>query len=222
MKFLRLAGVLLILVFCQPVFAQMKESIDVRISTDQKIDIENEQYIASACAEAELLLFQGCFGEAANAFSGQILRFSAEKNQAGLDRACKGLFRAQFLSKQIGLHDEALSLCRPDIVDPLLSKAELEPMFVTKPVFKPSESWLNTATPGNAYKVFVEFDIDEFGKADNFVFDGNIGYYLKFPVLDALKKANYLPAMQDGKPVKRSKNVVEVTFCLDRQTSCGD
>ena len=81
---------------------------------------------------------------------------------------------------------------------------------------------MNSAVPGNVYKVFVEFDIDEFGKADNFVFESNVGYFLKFPVLDALKKANYLPAMQDGKPVKRSKNVVEVTFCLDRQTSCGN
>lgn len=222
MKFLRLAGVLLILAVCQPAFAQMKESIEVRISTDQKINNDNEQYIANACAEAELLLLQGCFGEAAAAFSDQVLRFSAEKNQAGLDRACTGLFRAQFLSKQAGLHDEALSLCRPEIVDPLLSKAELEPMFVTKPVFKPSENWMNSAVPGNVYKVFVEFDIDEFGKADNFVFESNVGYFLKFPVLDALKKANYLPAMQDGKPVKRSKNVVEVTFCLDRQTSCGN
>lgn len=222
MNFLRLAGVALILAACQPVFAQMKESIDVRISTDQKINNENEQYIASACAEAELLMWQGCFGEAAAAFSDQVLRFSAEENQAGLDRACAGLFRAQFLSKQAGLHDETLSLCRSEIVDPLLSKAELEPMFVTKPVFKPSENWLYSAVPGNPYKVSVEFDIDEFGKADNFVFDANIGYFLKFPVLDALKKANYLPAMQDGKPVKRSKNVVEVTFCLDRQTSCGN
>ena len=62
MKFLRLAGVLLILAVCQPAFAQMKESIEVRISTDQKINNDNEQYIANACAEAELLLLQGCFG----------------------------------------------------------------------------------------------------------------------------------------------------------------
>jgi hypothetical protein len=222
MKILQRTVVVFSLAACQPVLAQMKESIDVRIPSAQKSDSDNARYIASACAEAELLLMQGCFGEAAAAFSSQIRRFSAEQNPAGLDRACAGLFRAQFLARQTGLHDEALSLCRPEIVDPLLSKAELEPMFVSKPVFTPPEGWMDTAIPGNAYTIAVEFDIDEFGKADNFVFDAKQSYYLKFPVLDALKNARYLPAMQDGKPVKRSKNVVEVTFCLERGGDCGD
>lgn len=222
MNFLRTAGAVLSFAVCQPVVAQMKESIDVRVSSNQIINDESEQHIADACAEAELLMWQGCFGEAAAAFSDQILRFSAEKNQAGLDRACAGLFRAQYLSKQAGLHDQSLSLCRPEIVDPLLSKAELEPMFVTKPVFKPSEIWLDSAVPGKPYRVFIEFDIDEFGRADNFVFDAKDSYYLKFPIIDALKNLRYLPAMQDGKPVKRSKNVVEVIFCLERGADCGD
>ena len=37
---------------------------------------------------------------------------------------------------------------------------------------------------------------------------------------NAEQKARYLPGIQDGKPVKKSKNVVEVTFCLDRGTTC--
>lgn len=222
MKFLHLLGVVSALAVYQPVFGQMKESIDIRISTDQKAEIDNDQHIANACAEAELLLMQGCFSEAASAFSTQIRRFSSEDNQAGLDRACSGLFRAQMLAGQMALHADALSLCRPDVVDPLLRKADMQPMFITYPAIDPPADWLNSAEPGFPYRVSVEFDIDEYGRADNFAFDAKQSYYLRFPVLDALKKTRYLPAMQDGKPVKRSKNVVEVTFCLQRETDCGD
>lgn len=222
MKFLRLLGMLSTLAVYTPVFGQMKESIDIRISTVQKAEIDNDQLIANACAEAELLLMQGCFAEAANAFGTQIRRFSAEQNQAGLDRACAGLFRAQMLAGQTEIHDDALSLCRPEVVDPLLRKADMQPMFITYPAIDPPADWLNSAEPGFPYRVSVEFDIDEYGRAENFTFDAKQSYYLKFPVLDALKKTRYLPAMQDGKPVKRSKNVVEVTFCLQREADCGD
>ena len=67
MKFLRLLGMLSTLAVYTPVFGQMKESIDVRIPADRKAGIADEQYIAYACAEAALLLMQGCFTEAANA-----------------------------------------------------------------------------------------------------------------------------------------------------------
>ena len=222
MKRLRPAAAVFILAVCPPVPAQMKESIDIRISTVQKAEIDNDQLIANACAEAELLLMQGCFAEAANAFGTQIRRFSAEQNQAGLDRACAGLFRAQMLAGQTEIHDDALSLCRPEVVDPLLRKADMQPMFITYPAIDPPADWLNSAEPGFPYRVSVEFDIDEYGRAENFTFDAKQSYYLKFPVLDALKKTRYLPAMQDGKPVKRSKNVVEVTFCLQREADCVD
>ena len=219
---LRLIAALLLLSAWQPACAQLNESIQIRIPAEPGIAPGNDDSIAAACAEAELLLMQGCYGEAAAAFSTQIRRFSIENNQAGLDRACAGLFRARLLSGQTSLYNEALSLCRPEIVDPLLQQPYLEPMFITHPAIAPPADWLKNAKPGFPYTVSVEFDIDEFGKADNFVFDAKQSYYLRFPVLDALKNTRYLPAMQDGKPVKRSKNVVEVTFCLQREADCGD
>ena len=222
MKRLRPAAAIFILAVCLPVRAQMKESIEIRIPIDRKTGIAGEQYIADACAEADLLLLQGCYAEAADAFVTQIGRFSSEGNQAGLDRACSGLFRAQMLAGQTALHADALSMCRPEIVDPLLQKSDMQPMFITHPAIEPPADWLKSAQPGFPYKVSVMFDIDEFGKADNFTFDAKQSYYLRFPVLDALRKTRYLPAMQDGKPVKRSKNVVEVTFCLQREADCGD
>ena len=53
MKRLRPAAAVFILAVCPPVPAQMKESIDIRISTDQKAEIDNDQLIANACAAPE-------------------------------------------------------------------------------------------------------------------------------------------------------------------------
>ncbi len=216
--------IVLLLMFCCPVMAQLHDRFEVVSSRnigkptrltpaiDRKDQIENP----------ELLLSLGKYHEAADAYGNQIDRFHAESNQQGLDMACSGLIRALYLSHAIDSDPNRIALCRNEITDPLLSKADREPMFITYPAFDPPVGWLKTAEPGFPYKVSVEFDIDASGKAQNFVFDANESYYLKFPVIDALKKSRYLPAMQDGKPVKRSKNVVEVTFCLDRGVNCDD
>jgi hypothetical protein len=216
--------IVLSLIFCFPVMAQLNDRFEV-VSTrnigkptrltpaiDRKDQNENP----------ELLLSLGKYHEAADAYGNQIDRFHAESNQQGLDMACSGLIRALYLSHAIDSDPNRVALCRNEITDPLLSRADREPMFITYPAFDPPVGWLKTAEPGFPYKVSVEFDIDESGKAHNFVFDAKESYYLKFPVIDALKNSRYLPAMQDGKPVKRSKNVVEVTFCLDRGVNCGD
>ncbi len=220
-----LAFYTVLLLMCTfPVLAQLRDSFEVVSSrsigkptrltpaVDRKDQIENP----------ELLLSLGKYHEAADAYGNQIDQYHAESNQKGLDMACSGLIRALYLSHAIDSNSNRFALCRKEITDPLLSRADREPMFITYPAFNPPVGWLKTAEPGFPYKVSVEFEIDEFGKAHNFVFDANESYYLKFPVIDALKNSRYLPAMQDGKPIKRSKNVVEVTFCLDRDVNCGD
>jgi hypothetical protein len=166
------------------------------------------------------LLLQGCFAEAAAAYNVQLEKFIQEGNQAGIDRACSGLYRAQLLAKSTGLYADSLAGCRPEIIDPLLGKADGEPMFITHPVFEPAPQWLDSAVPGVNYKVTAQFDIDEFGRADNFNFNADDKSLLRYPVFQALKNARYLPGVQEGKPVKKSKNVVEVIFCLDRGTTC--
>jgi len=48
------------------------------------------------------------------------------------------------------------------------------------------------------------------------------GYYLSYPVLSALKQSKYLPAVKYGKPVRRSNNFIQVTFCLERGVRCEE
>ena len=97
-----------------------------------------------------------------------------------------------------------------------------EPMFLTNPIFQTPISWVNTADPGKVYTVQVRFDIDESGRAENFDFVQREGYYLSYPVLSALKQSKYLPAVKDGKPVRSSGNLIEVTFCLERGKRCEE
>ncbi len=214
-----------ILILLLPAFsgasqAQLAESFTVISCRARPRHTDNEAYLSEQCAPADLLMFQGCFGEAAAAYNVQLEKFIKEGNQAGIDRACTGLYRAQLLSKTTGLYADSLAKCRPEIIDPLLGKADGEPMFITHPVFEPDPQWLDSAIPGVNYKVTVQFDIDEFGRADNFDFNADDKALLRYPVFQSLKNARYLPGVQEGKPVKKSKNVVEVIFCLDRGTSC--
>ena len=214
-----------ILILLLPAFsgvaqAQLAESFKVVSVPGQESHSDNEAYLSEQCAPADLLMFQGCFGEAAAAFNVQLEKFIKEGNQAGIDRACTGLYRAQLLSKTTGLYADSLAKCRPEIIDPLLGKADSEPMFISHPVFEPDPQWLDSAIPGVNYKVTVQFDIDEFGRADNFDFNADDKNLLRYPVFQSLKNARYLPGVEGGKPVKKSKNVVEVIFCLDRGTTC--
>ena len=212
--------ILLLPAFSGVAQAQLAESFTVVSVPGQAAHSDNEAYLSEQCAPADLLMFQGCFGEAAAAFNVQLEKFIKEGNQAGIDRACTGLYRAQLLSKTTGLYADSLAKCRPEIIDPLLGKADSEPMFITHPVFEPDPQWLDSAIPGVNYKVTVQFDIDEFGRADNFDFDADDKNLLRYPVFQSLKNARYLPGVADGKPVKKSKNVVEVIFCLDRGSTC--
>ena len=216
----RCSLIVLLPAFSGALQAQLAERFTVISSPGQAPVTENEAYLSEQCAPADLLLFQGCFGEAAAAYNVQLEKFIKEGNQAGIDRACTGLFRAQQLSKTTGLYADSLAKCRPEIIDPLLGKADGEPMFITHPAFEPDPQWLDSATPGVNYKVTVLFDIDEFGRADNFDFNADDKTLLRYPVFQSLKNARYLPGVQEGKPVKKSKNVVEVIFCLDRGTTC--
>ncbi|MBP6533941.1 MAG: hypothetical protein KA218_02675 [Arenimonas sp.] len=200
--------------------AQLAESFTIISAPGQAAAAGIEAYLGEQCAAADLLLLQGCFGEAAAAYNVQLEKFIQEGNQAGIDRACSGLYRAQLLAKSTGLYADSLARCRPEIIDPLLGKADGEPMFITHPVFEPNPQWLDSAVPGVNYKVTAQFDIDEFGRADNFNFNADDKNLLRYPVFQALKNARYLPGVQEGKPVKKSKNVVEVIFCLDRGTTC--
>jgi hypothetical protein len=220
MKLWRCSLILLPLAFSGALQAQLAERFTVISSPGRTPATENEAYLSEQCAPADLLMFQGCFGEAAAAYNAQLEKFIKEGNQAGIDRTCTGLYRAQQLSKTTGLYADSLAKCRPEIIDPLLGKADGEPMFITHPVFEPDPQWLGSATPGVNYKVTVLFDIDEFGRADNFDFNADDKALLRYPVFQSLKNARFLPGVQEGKPVKKSKNVVEVIFCLDRGTTC--
>jgi len=212
--------ILLLPAFSGAAQAQLAESFKVVSVPGQATHSDNEAYLSEQCAPADLLMFQGCFGEAAAAYNVQLEKFIKEGNQAGIDRACTGLYRAQLLSKTTGLYADSLAKCRPETIDPLLGKADSEPMFITHPVFEPDPQWLDSAIPGVDYKVTVQFDIDEFGRADNFDFDADDKSMLRYPVFQSLKNARYLPGVREGKPVKKSKNVVEVIFCLDRGSTC--
>lgn len=173
-----------------------------------------------SCQAAEQLAAQGCGLEAAIMFSELIVQANFLQDTTNLDRACAGLYRTQFLAKVDKQYIEKLQLCRPAFLATLNTGHELEPMFITPPTFLPSQQWLQNATPGTIYKVSVLFDIDEFGNSSNFDFDADDKFLLRYPIIDRLKEARYLPAVKNGKAVKKSKNLVEVVFCLDIGKTC--
>lgn len=207
--------------FCNPLFAQLSENFVV-ISPATKPAATNDNSNQSiSCNAADLLMAMGCYREAADMYSRLIEQFELQHDTANLDRACTGLYRAQLLLNSTSKYVVQLAKCRPELIDPFIGKTEWEPMFVTRPIFEPDLTWLNAASPGEFYKVTVQFDIDEYGNADNFDFDADDKMYLRYPVIDGLKKSHFLPAIKDGKAVKKSKNIVEVVFCLDRGSSCA-
>jgi hypothetical protein len=203
--------------------AQLKDSFEVisaRISIPSPI--ENGTVSAEKEANPEYLVSDRRFGEAAAVYRAQIRRYHDDNDLKRLDGACQGLFRTLTLSRSLDANPDAFELCRSEELDMLFARADRDPMFLSYPVFDPPSSWVNTADQGKVYTVQVHFDISETGRAENFNFVQREGYYLSYPVLSALKKSKYLPAVKDGKPVRRSKNFIQVTFCLDRGKRCEE
>lgn len=212
----------LLIGFCMPLKAQLSESFRVNSTSSKPANIEANSDQALSCNAADLLMALGCYREAADMYNSLIDQFKLQHDTVNLDRACTGLYRAQLLSNSAAKYTDSLAKCRPEIIDPLIGKVDWEPMFITAPVFEPDVNWLNSATPGALYKVTVQFDIDEYGNPDNFNFNADDKMYLKYPVIENLKKARYLPAVKNGKAIKKPKNIVEVIFCLDRGSSCAN
>lgn len=200
--------------------AQLVNSFNVISDGKSQSAMSSDTNQVISCEAAELLVVQGCSLEAAIMYSELITQYHFLNDSANLDRACAGLFRTQYLTTIDSQYTDTLKLCHPEIIASLSNKSDWDPMFVTKPNFTPSEQWLNNATPGIAYKVSVQFDIDEWGKPNNFNFNADDKYLLRYPVIESLKKAYYLPATKDGQAIKKSKNIVEVVFCLDRGSTC--
>ena len=199
--------------------AQLNERFEVTTSPSA-FEMQNKTHQPISCEAAEKLVLDGCSLEAAIIFSDLIVHYHFLKDTSNLDKACEGLYRTQLLTHVDSKYSSKLSLCRPEIIASLSEKGDWEPMFVTRPIFESNDQWLSSATPGVAYKVTVQFDIDEWGKPYNFDFNADDKFLLRYPIIERLKNIRYLPAFQNGEAVKRSKNYIEVVYCLDRGTSC--
>jgi Gram-negative bacterial TonB protein C-terminal len=203
--------------------AQLKDRFEVvSARTSLPSPIENGTASAEKRVNPELLIAERRYREATAVYTSQIQRAHDLNDMKQLNQACMGLFRTLSLSKSMDSSPDAFALCRSEELDALFARADRNPMFLTYPVFAPSPSWINTADPGRVYTVKVRFDIDESGRAKNFDFLQHEGYYLSYPVLSALKQTKYLPAVKDGKPVRSSDNLIQVTFCLERGKRCED
>jgi|GWRWMinimDraft_5_1066013.scaffolds.fasta_scaffold07585_2 hypothetical protein len=207
--------------FCNPLYAQLSENFVVISPAPETKTGSADSNQAISCNAADLLMAMGCYREAADMYSLLIEQFKLLNDTANLDRACTGLYRAQLSLKTTSKYKDQIAKCRPELIDPFVGKKEWDPMFITQPEFIPDVTWLNTATPGEIYKVTVQFDIDEYGNAYNFDFDADDEMYLRYPVIDSLKKTRFLPAIKNGKAINKPKNIVEVVFCLDRGSSCA-
>ena len=203
--------------------AQLKDSFEVvSARTSLPSPIENDSANAVKRANPELLIAERRYREAASVYRAQIRRYHDLNDMKPLDQACQGLYRALLLSDALDANPDAFELCRSEELDKLFARTDREPMFLTNPIFQTPISWVNTADPGRLYNVQVRFDISETGRAENFDFVQREGYYLSYPVLSALKQSKYLPAVKDGKPVRRSNNFIQVTFCLERGVRCEE
>jgi hypothetical protein len=203
--------------------AQLKDSFEVvSARTSLPSPIENDSANAVKRANPELLIAERRYREAASVYRAQIRRYHDLNDMKPLDQACQGLYRVLHLSAALDANPDAFELCRSDELDKLFARTDREPMFLTNPIFQTPISWVNTADPGRLYNVQVRFDISETGRAENFDFVQREGYYLSYPVLSALKQSKYLPAVKDGKPVRRSNNFIQVTFCLERGVRCEE
>jgi hypothetical protein len=203
--------------------AQLKDSFEV-VSARASLPspIENDSANAVKRANPELLIAERRYREAASVYRAQIRRYHDLNDMKPLDQACQGLYRVLHLSAALDANPDAFELCRSEELDKLFARTDREPMFLTNPIFQTPISWVNTADPGRLYNVQVRFDISETGRAENFDFVQREGYYLSYPVLSALKQSKYLPAVKDGKPVRRSNNFIQVTFCLERGVRCEE
>ena len=203
--------------------AQLKDSFEVvSARTSLPSPIENDSANAVKRANPELLIAERRYREAASVYRAQIRRYHDLNDMKPLDQACQGLYRVLHLSAALDANPDAFEHCRSEELDKLFARTDREPMFLTNPIFQTPISWVNTADPGRLYNVQVRFDISETGRAENFDFVQREGYYLSYPVLSALKQSKYLPAVKDGKPVRRSNNFIQVTFCLERGVRCEE
>lgn len=203
--------------------AQLKDSFEVvSARTSLPSPIENDSANAVKRANPELLIAERRYREAASVYRAQIRRYHDLNDMKPLDQACQGLYRVLHLSAALDANPDAFELCRSEELDKLFARTDREPMFLTNPIFQTPISWVNTADPGRLYNVQVRFDISETRRAENFDFVQREGYYLSYPVLSALKQSKYLPAVKDGKPVRRSNNFIQVTFCLERGVRCEE
>lgn len=203
--------------------AQLKDSFEVvSARTSLPSPIENDSANAVKRANPELLIAERRYREAASVYRAQIRHYHDLNDMKPLDQACQGLYRVLHLSAALDANPDAFELCRSEELDKLFARTDREPMFLTNPIFQTPISWVNTADPDRLYNVQVRFDISETGRAENFDFVQREGYYLSYPVLSALKQSKYLPAMKDGKPVRRSNNFIQVTFCLERGVRCEE
>ena len=205
-----------------PLKAQLIDSFVVINKGNKLAKIKDTTQQEITCADADLLMSQGSGLEAAILYSELIVQYHFLSDTAKLDRACAGLYRTQLLARIDSQYTDKLKLCRAETINALSANSDWEPMFISQPVFKPNEQWINTAKPGVIYKVTVQFDIDEFGNPSNFDFNADDKFLLRYPAIEGLKNASYLPAVKNGKAVKKSKNLVEVVFCLDRGTTCAN
>ena len=218
---MKLLAVLILLAAGLPVEAQLKDRFEVvSARTSLPSSIENSTAVALKRVNPELLIAERRYREASAVYTTQIQRAHDQNDMKQLNQACMGLFRTLSLSKSLDSNPDAFSLCRSEELDALFAHVNRNPMFLTYPVFEPSLSWINTADPGRTYNVQVRFDINEYGRAENFDFLQHEGYYLSYPVLSALKQSKYLPAVKDGKPVRSTNNFIQVTFCLERGVRC--
>lgn len=220
---MKLCVVLVLSMACVSAQAQLKDRFEViSATTNLPSPIENGNAAAAKRASPELLISERRYREAAAIYRAQIGRFHDLNDMKQLDQSCQGLYRALRLSNALDASPDAFELCRSEELDKLFARADREPMFLTNPIFQTPISWVNTADPGKIYNVEVRFDINETGRAENFDFVQREGYYLSYPVLSALKRSKYLPAVKDGKPVRRTNNFIQVTFCLERGTRCEE
>jgi hypothetical protein len=203
--------------------SQLKDSFEVvSARTSLPSPIENDSANAVKRANPELLVSERRYREAASVYRAQIRHYHDLNDMKPLDQACQGLYRALHLSAALDANPDAFEFCRSEELDKLFARADREPMFLTNPIFQTPISWVNTADPGRIYNVQVRFDISETGRAENFDFVQREGYYLSYPVLSALKQSKYLPAVRDGKPVRSTDNLIQVTFCLERGKRCEE
>jgi hypothetical protein len=203
--------------------AQLKDRFEVvSARTSLPSPIENGSANTEKRANPELLVSERRYREAASVYRAQIRQYHDLNEMKQLGQACKGLYRVLHLSAALDANPDAFELCRSEELDKLFARADREPMFLTNPIFQTPISWVNTAEPGRIYNVQVRFDISDTGRAENFDFVQREGYYLSYPVLSALKQSKYLPAVKDGKLVRSSDNLIQVTFCLVRGKRCEE